>query len=147
MMTDVHSGRPENQNDAGPDNRIDRQLKMTKLALFAAGLPCGAYLGWSLAANDLDLSAPISPVAALAMIAVFLLANIAGWVSLSKVIDEVERQNSYKAAAFAGAAYLVGYPVWFLLWKGGFTGEPIHWLLFVLFWFSLASAAVYYRIR
>jgi hypothetical protein len=30
---------------------------------------------------------------------------------------------------------------------GGFVAEPVHWMLFVLFWLSLALAALWYRFR
>ena len=62
-------------------------------------------------------------------------------------MDELERQNNYRAAAFAGTVYIVAYPVWFLLWKGGFVPEPIHWMLFGLFWAALCISYLYYRFR
>jgi hypothetical protein len=62
-------------------------------------------------------------------------------------MDEVERQRSYKAGSLAGATLIVVYPVWFLLWKGGFVVEPIHWVLFVLFWLGLAFGMIWYKYR
>jgi hypothetical protein len=128
--------------------RVQRRRVFTvKGALFVVGLFSGAYVGYSVASQGFDFSAPWSPTACLVLAAVFLAAMAWGSFGLSKSIDEHERQNAYKAAAFAGSAYLVIYPVWFLLWKGGFVGEPIHWALFVLFWLALAGASIYYRFR
>jgi hypothetical protein len=115
--------------------------------LFAAGLCSGAYIGYSMGSQDLDFTAPWSPTACLVIAAVYLLAMAWGNFALSRHMDEVERANSYKAGSAAGAAYLIVYPVWFLLWKGGFSGEPVHWALFILFWTVLAVSSLYYRYR
>ncbi len=115
--------------------------------LFVAGVPCGGYLGYQLARHDNDLSAPWNPAIALAITAVFLLAVLVGSLFLAKQLDEVERANQSKAAAFAGSIYVLAYPTWFFLWKGGFVPEPIHWVLFVVFWVALTAASIYYRYR
>ena len=51
--------------------------------------------------------------------------------SLAKSRPDVQ---ALRAAAFGQAAsssaVLVGYPVWFLLWKGGLVPEPSHAVLF-----------------
>ena len=135
----------DSQNDRGGDNPIDRRLKIIKGLLFGVGLACGGLIGWHIGTNDLNLGAPWPPATAAGIAVLYLLAMAAGSVALSRVMDEVEKQRSYKAAALAGAVYLVVYPVWFTLWKGGFVIEPIHWLLFLTFWVSLASGAIYYR--
>ncbi len=128
--------------------RLQQKRRRSVIAvLFVAGLCSGAYVGYTIASQDLDFSAPWSPLACLLIAAVYLLAMTWGSVALSKHMDEVERENSYKAASAAGAAYLIVYPVWFLLWKGGFVAEPIHWALFVMFWLVLAAASLYYRYR
>ena len=50
-------------------------------------------------------------------------------------------------SALAGAGYMLAYPAWFLLWKGGVVAEPIHWVLFVGFWLLLAGGTIFYRFR
>jgi hypothetical protein len=135
----------------GEGERVERAKRRRRLwlfaALFAAGFPCGVYLGYILAANDYDLAAPWNPTIALAITALFLLAMTVGSILLAKQIDEVERANQSKAAAVAGSVYVVLYPTWFFLWKGGFAPEPIHWALFIAFWLVLVGAALYYRFR
>jgi hypothetical protein len=66
---------------------------------------------------------------------------------MNRVMDEVDRQRGYKAASFAGTVLIVVYPAWYFLWRGGLVVEPIHWLLFGLFWLSLAFATLWYRFR
>lgn len=125
----------------------DRFTQIVKGVLFGVGISCGAPIGYLIASNDFDVAAQWPPALAAAIAALYLLALIAGSIALSRSIDEVEKARQYKAVAFAGAVYLVVYPLWFVLWKGGFVIEPIHWALFALFWLSLAGAAAFYRIR
>lgn len=147
MFSEARHLKDRINGDAGPENRIDRQLKIIKGLLFGVGLACGAYSGWYVAANGLDFNSPWPPELAAAIASLYLLAMLIGSIALSKVMDEVEKGRAYKASAFAGSIYLIVYPVWFLMWKGGFVAEPLHWALFLLFWASLASATAYYRFR
>lgn len=142
MISDI-----KNHPSGAGGNPIDRQLKIIKGILFGIGLACGVLIGWHIGFNGLNLSDPWPPAMAAGIASLYVVAMIAGSVALSRVMDEVEKQRSYKAGALAGAIYVIVYPVWFLLWKGGFMIEPIHWLLFILFWVSLASGTIYYRFR
>ena len=141
----------KDQNALGEGERReldrDRYTKIVKGVLFGIGLCCGAAVGYYVASNDFDLSAQWPPALAAGIAVLYLLAMLFGSIALSRSMDEVEKARQYKAVAFAGAVYLVVYPVWFALWKGGFVIEPIHWALFAGFWVSLAGAAAYYRIR
>lgn len=125
----------------------DRYTKIVKGVLFGVGLCCGAAVGYYIASNDFDLTAQWPPELAAGIAVLYLLAMLAGSVALSRSMDEVEKARQYKAVAFAGAVYLIVYPLWFVLWKGGFAIEPIHWALFAGFWLSLVGAAAYYRTR
>ncbi len=135
----------------GEGERRERVARRTrfgiKAGLFAAGLLTGVYVGANFVRSGFDFSAPWSPVAAAVIAIVYLAAMGIGSLLMSRHIDELERDRGYKAAAAAGAAYVLVYPVWFALWKGGFAPEPVHWLLFLLFWVSLAVAALWYRFR
>jgi hypothetical protein len=117
-------------------------------ALFACGLITGIYMGRTDGAALVDGRAGSwSPMAALALAALYLSAILGGSFVMNGIMDEVEKERGYKSAAFAGAALIIVYPTWFLLWKGGFVSEPIHWVLFLLFWLSLALASLWYRFR
>jgi hypothetical protein len=116
-------------------------------ALFAAGLGTGFYVGHQEAEAVFDGGRFWSPAVALALAGIYLAALIGGSLVLNGVMDEHDRHRTYKAASLAGAVYLTVYPLWFLLWKGGFVPEPIHWLLFALFWLSLALGSIWYRFR
>ncbi|HEX8483125.1 MAG TPA: hypothetical protein VF650_14605 [Allosphingosinicella sp.] len=117
-------------------------------ALGLAGAVPGFYIGVQHGAAAAQ-SRPFvwSPTFALALAGMYLVAVVGGGLLLGKFVDEVERQRSYQAVSVAGLALMIVYPTWFLLWKGGFVPEPVHWMLFVLFWVSLALAHLWYRFR
>jgi Na+-driven multidrug efflux pump len=116
--------------------------------LFALGLFTGFYMGYQDgAAAALGRPAAWSPTVAALLAAAYLAALLIGGILMNGVMDEEERQRAYRAVSFAGTVLIVVYPTWFLLWKGGFVTEPVHWVVFVLFWLSLALASLWYRFR
>lgn len=117
-------------------------------ALFVAGMGTGFYMGYTDGAAYFEGRASVwSPTVAALLAAVYLIAIVGGSIALRGVMDEVERERSYKAGSLAGAVLMVVYPLWFLLWKGGFVVEPVHWVLFILFWLSLAGGMIWYKFR
>jgi hypothetical protein len=135
----------------GEGERLQRTQMRRHIAvkgtLFTLGLGSGVYLGYTLVRTGLDLNAPWPPTIAILIAVLYVVAVLGGSLILDKSIDEVERHRGYKAVAAAGAAYMLVYPVWFLLWKAALVVEPIHWLLFIGFWLLLIASAVYYRFR
>lgn len=125
-----------------------RQRWLIVAALTLVGVVPGFYLGYqdgSAMAQSRPLAWP--PALAAGLAGLYLLALIGGGLLMNRVMDEVERQRGYKAVSFAGTVLMVVYPTWFLLWRGGFVPEPVHWMLFVLFWASLALATLWHRFR
>ena len=143
MRDSVPRGEGERRDSA---RRRKKWLLLGVLAV--AGAVPGYYIGFQEGAAAAE-SRPFvwSPTFALAFAGLYLVSVIGGGLLLGRYIDEVERQRSYQAVSTAGLTLMVVYPTWFLLWKGGFVPEPIHWVLFVLFWLSLVLASVYYRLR
>ena len=117
-------------------------------ALFGIGFVPGLYVGFQHGAAAAE-SRPLvwSPTVAALLAGLYLVALAGGGFLMNSVMDEVERQRGYKAVSFAGVALMAVYPTWFLLWKGGFAPEPVHWMMFVMFWASLALASLFYRFR
>jgi hypothetical protein len=117
-------------------------------AIFTAGLFSGFYVGHEEAdALFHGGDAAWSPTVSLILVAVYLIAVGGGSLLLQNSMDELEKHNSYKAATVAAAVYIILYPVWFVLWKGGLVPEPVHWVVFVAFWLSLCAATLWYRFR
>ena len=77
----------------------------------------------------------------------YLAAIVGGGIALARHTDEFEQQTQYKAVAVAAAGYLLIYPPWFLLWMADLVREPMHGVLFLVFWVSLALASLFYRFR
>lgn len=143
---------PAMRADMGEGERREtehrRRRWMIVGALGAVGFVPGLYVGFQHgAAAAQDRAVVWSPELAAGLALLYLVAILGGAFLLNKVMDEVERQRGHKAVSFAGAVLMLVYPVWFLLWKGGFVIEPIHWALFVLFWLSLALASLFHRVR
>jgi hypothetical protein len=143
MRDSVARGEGERRDSA---RRRKRWLIIA--ALGVAGFVPGLYLGYDDGAALIESRSGVWPPALVVGLALlYLVAVVGGGLLLRGVTDEVERQNGYKAASFAGMALMLVYPIWFLLWRGGFVPEPIHWVLFVTFWLSLALASLWYRFR
>lgn len=127
--------------------RRERRTWAIKGSLFAVGLIAGVLVGYLLGERGLLAGANWPPEIALALAALYLAAVGIGSLLLRELHDEVEKQLQYKAMALAGIVFLLAYPVWFLLWKGGFVMEPVHWVLFAGFYLALLGAFLFYRYR
>lgn len=149
MMVTPTARRPEMALGEGERREADarRRRFLVLGCLFAAGLFSGFYIGHTDPASLFDAEARWSPLVSLVLTGIFLAAMIGGSLALRGSMDELQRQTQYKAVSLAGAVYMLVYPSWFMLWKGGFVAEPAHGPLFILFWLSLATASVWYRFR
>lgn len=117
-------------------------------ALAVAGVVPGFYLGYQDGAALAESRTAIwSPTLVVALAGLYLVAVVGGGILLNKVADELDRQRGYKAVSFAGTVLMIVYPVWYLLWRGDLVLEPVHWMLFLIFWLSLALASLFYRFR
>lgn len=141
-MAELPLGEGERREAA---SRLKRILVIG--ALFVTGLVTGFYAGFHDSIAFVDRGGTWPPAMALGLLALFAVAMIAGTYVMNQVMDELERQRGYKAASFGAVVLLVGYPAWFLLWKGGFVPQPSHWLIYVLFLVAVALGQLWYRFR
>ena len=151
-MTRPEAAMTKTDRMPGPGEARERARLRRRLAIIGtvvvAGFFSGVYVGYGEAGAIFHGGdGPWSPVVSLVLAGVYLAAIVIGGVALQADMDELDRDTSYKATAVAGAVYITLYPLWFLLWKGGFVREPIHWLVFIAFWASLAAAHLWYRFR
>ena len=116
-------------------------------ALFVFGVVVGFIVGFSEGEGLFDDGASWPPAMAIGIAVAYVVALVGGGIALSRQTDEIERLRQYKASALAGCAYFFTYPLWYVLWKGGFVPEPSHEAMFILFWFVLLSATIGYRFR
>jgi hypothetical protein len=115
-------------------------------ALFTTGLVIGLLIEDHEGASGTAISG-WTPAIALIVGAVFLAAVTIGTIVYNRITDEMERQRNARAAVIGGNAFLIGYPLWYLLWKGGFVAEPVHWIMFLAFLGSMIAGQLWYRLR
>ena len=148
-MSRVGTNGASEPADSG--EQIDRQRRRPKGIIIgpivAIGFAGGFIVGFN-EAESLFTGPRIWPAPfAIGLSLAYLAAIIGGGIALSRQTDEFEQQIQYKSAAVAAAAYLLIYPPWFLLWMADLVREPMHGILFLAFWVSLASASLFYRFR
>lgn len=93
--------------------------------LFGAGLISGLLVGYFedekrglLAGNS------IPPEIAIFSAVMFAIAVTFGTWRYIRAADELERRINAASTVMAGNVLLLGFPIWFLLWKGGLVPEP-----------------------
>ena len=144
-------GRSGASEPVGTGEQLDRQRRRRKgiiigglvIVGFVGGFITGYTEAESLFTGPRTWPAPMSIGLAIAYVA----AVIGGGIAISRQTDEFELQAQYKAVAVAAASYMLIYPPWFLLWMADLVREPMHGVLFLLFWLSLALSSLFYRFR
>jgi drug/metabolite transporter (DMT)-like permease len=128
--------------------RRKRRVNLVVGTLFCIGLLSGLLIGYFedeqaglVAANS------IPPWLAVVSAVLFLVATTLGSRKLMQVSDELERTIHIKTTVMAGNVVLIGYPVWFILWKGGIVPEPdALWMFLAGFGTSILTYA-FYKLR
>ncbi len=125
-----------------------RRINTVIGALFAVGLVCGFLVGF-FEDDKAGLVAPnsIPPWLAVTSATVFIVAVSFGSWKLMKESDEHERVIHTKTTVIAGNVMLIGFPAWFVLWKGGLVPQPDALWLFMAGIISSALAFAWYKFR
>jgi hypothetical protein len=136
----------------GEGERLDRQRRFRKRiiigGLIIIGFVGGFITGFTEAESLLEGGTGAWPPAlSIGLACAYLAGMIGGGLAISRHTDEFELQTQYKAVAAAAAGYMLIYPPWFVLWMGNLVREPMHGVLFLIFWVSLALASLFYRFR
>ena len=131
----------------------ERARRSRRTIIFGGVFAVGIVTGFLIGVNEADNlfsgagSEGWSPAMAIGIAISFLASVIGGGIALARQTDEVERLAQYRAVAAAALAYMLAYPVWFALWMGNLAPEPMHAVLFGLFWFVTMAAFLFYRFR
>ncbi|OYY89743.1 MAG: hypothetical protein B7Y45_10750 [Sphingomonas sp. 28-66-16] len=115
-------------------------------ALAAGGFVVG--LTASLVENEVPGGVGTFPPGfAIAATALFVLLVGGGSWRYFRQIDEVERRNNYVGATWGANLYMIVYPSWWMLWKGGLVIEPAHEILFAIMLVGTYTAYVWHKYR
>ena len=139
------------QNDMiSGEERLKRKTRRKWIILgflFAAGFIGGFTAARMEDVRGYDFAGPWPPEVAIGLLVLFAVSiSIGGWL-MRRQMDDYEKMLNTKAAAAAGGAVLVGYPIWFLLWKASLVPEPVHWMIFIGGYVALYAALLFYRYR
>lgn len=126
--------------------RRRRRMAIVGAVALVGGIGGGIVGGYE-ADNLFVLAHPWPPALCLVLVALFLVTIAIAFLVLSRQTDEVERIVKLKTARVGTLVLLVGYPVWFLLWKGGFLPEPMHVAIYAAVLVSILAASLFYRFR
>ncbi|WP_260484325.1 hypothetical protein [Sphingomicrobium flavum] len=128
-----------------------RSKTRRKWIITGALMVVGGVVGFTAARmediRNYDAAGPWPPEVALGILAAFLISLAVGTYFLNRELDDYEREVHRKSAAFAAGVVMIGYPVWFLLWKASLVVEPIHWVIFISAYVGLYLAMAYYKYR
>ena len=115
--------------------------------LAGIGFVAGFMAGFTQPHKVFDPSLSWSPELTLGLAVAWLVAVIGGGLLYARHTDEFEQAWRYKGVAAGACAYVILYPVWLLLWKGGVAPEPMHFVIFLAFMAVTLVASLFYRVR
>lgn len=130
--------------------RNERAARNRRLGYYAALVATGFAVGFVFALAEgkggwSDDGIP-SLIAIILAIVTFG-AMFGGSLLIKRRTDEVEWQNNLFAGAMATFVVVLGYPVWFLLWRGGLVPEPSHIVMFATLYLVLGGAYLFRKLR
>ena len=141
---------------SGPGEAVTRRRKWRQLAYFGVAVALGAVIGSVMSANKQGTSSvfsadfadlTIEPGYALALSAAWLLAMLAlplwGFVK----IDEHARYQNLIGFTGGCLAVLAGYPVWAMLYAGGFAPYPHAFGVFAIGFLGMAASFAFAKLR
>ena len=136
----------------GPGERAERTRRLRfwvpLLLLGGVGGLIGGLIGYNegeaIATGRGFLAGGIAPGVAIAITIVFLFSTAIGTYYMLRQTDEHTMREQLWFSSYGATAFVIVYPAWFLLWKGGILPEPYHLALFLIFY---AGAFLGYFVR
>jgi len=129
-----------------------RAARNGRLSLYGALLVAGAGVGFLFGLYETNGTAWIAQGnipgwLAIVLACITAIALIGGTIVAHRRVDEVERQHNLVSCAAAGGVLLVGYPIWYILWKGQLLSEPSHEAMFVTLYAVVFFTYLYRKFR
>ena len=129
----------------GPGEAADRARSRRTTINFTILALLGGVVGFTAALVE-QSDAPISAGGtmpgwfAILAAAVMVVAVLAGSVLYHRNMDELQRLDNYWAATMGANVFLLGYPVWLILWKGGLVPAPDAMILYLAVFVTMMIA-------
>lgn len=140
----------------GPGEAATRRRKRRQLAYFGVALALGAVIGSVMSASKQGSSSvfsadfadlTIDPVFALALSAAWLIAMLVLPLWGFTKIDEHARDQNLVGFTGGCLAVLAGYPVWAMLYAGGFAPYPHAFGVFAIGFLGMAASFAFAKLR
>ena len=149
-MTDMAMPREPAMTDEDIGVRAERERQRRWWRTFVPVVLSGFVAGFAFALADRGerfLAGEIPPLLAVLIAGSYLVTMIWGTWAYKRVADELELQNNLWGTAVGGSVLLLVYPPWWILWRGGLVGEPMHGALFLLLFGSAILAYLWKKYR
>ncbi len=135
----------------GTGEQLERARRRRKQiiigGIFIVGFIGGIITGFTQVESLLEGTGTWPAPLSIGLACAYLAAVVGGGIAMSRQSDEFEIQARYKSASLAAGTYAIVYPPWFLLWMADLVREPMHGVLFILFWVALAVSSIFYSFR
>jgi hypothetical protein len=124
---------------------LTRREKLNRNMIYGFSLAGGAIgllpAFYDISVGNLDTGpaliladSPMPPVVALMLVFFWaVIMPIIAWFWHKRAIDEQEASAYRDGGYYAAYAFLIGAPMWWVLWRGGFAPEPDGVAIFMLF--------------
>jgi uncharacterized membrane protein YidH (DUF202 family) len=149
-MTDMRMARELKMAEEDVGTRAERDRERRWWRTFVPIVLSGFVAGFAFALADQGetfLAGKIPPLIAVLIAGSYVVTMIWGTWAYKRVADELEMQNNLWGTAVGGSALLLVYPPWWILWRGGLVGEPVHEALFLLLFVTAIGAYLWKKYR
>lgn len=148
MMAEASAMRDENL-DVGEAAELQQTMRTKRvLALCGiSGFVAGLAFAWGELGDGAFLSGTIPAWLAVAIALSYVVAMTWGSIAFKRSADEHEMQINIWGSAIGASALLLIYPPWWVLWRGGLIGEPVHEILFATLFIVAIGAYLWKKFR
>ena len=133
-----------NREQAG--TAIERRHRRRYWTLLVGGLAVAIVLG-SIGRAFRDAGGTIDPAVAMIVAAGIIVLVVAGTWAYYRSVDELEWANNLVACFWGFNAFLLAYPTWHVLWKGGLVPRPDMTAIYLGSAFIAVAAYLWKRFR
>lgn len=129
-----------------PGERAEKRRRDRFWLLLGGFMLVGGVIGAALAILG-GSGGSLPAWAAIALVALLIVTLGGGSWYFYRDVDELERRDNFVAAVIALHFYMLFYPCWLLLWKGGLVPAPDHAFLYIATLVVMSLAYFWKKVR